>query len=77
MTCNAVTAVTGITGCVYRGGVTGCYRVTAVTPVRGVTAVTNPAEPAIAKQRNGPTGTCALRFHGPTMRFTDATEGAA
>ncbi len=32
---------------------------------------TNAAELIIAKQRNGPTGTLKLQFHGPTMRFNN------
>jgi len=34
---------------------------------------TNESELIVAKQRNGPTGTVKLHFHGPTMRFGNPT----
>ncbi len=34
----------------------------------------NTAELIVAKQRNGPTGTVKLQFHGPTMRFNNLAQ---
>ncbi|NBC11717.1 MAG: replicative DNA helicase [Planctomycetes bacterium] len=36
---------------------------------------TNQAEVILAKQRNGPTGTVKLAFHGPTTRFNNLASG--